>query len=88
VLPATSRYQAKPVATMSAPIRLSGRRYQAKTPTPVNPTPTTRSSTIQRARSGTKSVSTSSATSASPIAADAPASTQAGDRLSLIPAPR
>jgi hypothetical protein len=57
---------AKPVATISTPVRFAGRRDQANSPVPMNDHPTSRTSAVSRPRSDSWSLVRISAAQAAP----------------------
>src|SRR5688572_7568284 len=82
--PLAARSQAKPVATMSMPTRLSGRRPHANRPTPMKLQPTTSAAAPQAPGGSAESLVSISARTASPNAKPAAASAQRARRRLVI----
>ena len=70
-------YQAKPIATSSTPVRLSGRRRHAYSPVPTKHQPTSGSNTALRTRKSTWSLARMTAPTPTPAAKAAKATIQA-----------
>jgi hypothetical protein len=78
--PRSEKNHAKPVAVISMPTRLSGRRAHANRPTPAKPQPTISVVTAQAPRSSRKSLVTIRARSIRPNRKAAPARPQSARR--------
>src|SRR5215218_82724 len=82
--PMPARSHAKPVAAISIPTRLSGRRRHANRPTPMNPHPMISPTAAHAAGGSSMSLVRMTATTASPIATPAPASAHRARRKPVM----